>query len=144
MIDHILIAVGGEEMNAKPIAEHVAEIADGVGATVTLFRAFSEQEFSGWLDEMGYDSADPVELAQRHRVVTDIADVLRASQVELNVDAAVGPTAESVVDYVDQHDVDHVFIGGRRRSPTGKALLGSVSQQILLQLDIPCTLLFDE
>lgn len=144
MIEHILVAVGEEEQNASAIAEHVAEIATGVGAEVTLFRAFTEGEFSDWLDEMGYDSAQPVELAQRHRVVNEMANILRDSNVKLTVEARVGPPAESVVDYVEQNEVDHVFLGGRRRSPTGKALLGSVGQQVLLRVDTPCTLMLDD
>lgn len=144
MIEHILVAVSEEEPNANQIADHVAEIASGVGAEVTLFRAFTEQEFSDRLDELGYESSEPVELARRHSVVNEIAEILRASNVKLTVAAEVGPAAESVVDFVEQHEMDHVFVGGRRRSPTGKALLGSVSQQVILQLDVPCTLILND
>ena len=143
MIEHILVAVGDEDMDVDAIAEHVAEIASGVGAEVTLFRAFSERELSAWLDEMGYDTVQPEAMAQRHNVVNAFADVLRDANVKLTVAAEVGPASESVVEYVRSHDVDHVFLGGRRRSPTGKALLGSVSQHILLELDVPCTVMFN-
>lgn len=144
MIERILIAVGEEQMNARSVAEHVAEIADGVGAEVILFRAYTEEEFDEWLDEMGYDSAPPTELARRNSVVREAAEVLRDADVKLTVAAEVGPPAETVIDYVETHSVDHVVVGGRRRSPAGKALLGSVSQSILLGVDVPCTIMLSE
>lgn len=144
MIDHILIAIGGEQMNVDSVAEHVAEIADGVDAEVTLFRAHTEAEFDKWLEEMGYDSAPPDELSRRDSNIRTAADRLREDGIKLTIAGEVGPPAETVIEYAQSHDVDHVFVGGRRRSPAGKALLGSVSQDILLGLDVPCTFVLNE
>lgn len=144
MIEHILVAVGNDGMDVDAMADHVAEIATGVGAEVTLFRAFTEQELSEWLDEMSYDSTPPKELAQRHGVVNSLADRLGSADVSLRVEGSVGTPADEVVNYVQNYEVDHVFLGGRRRSPAGKALLGSVSQQVLLRVDVPCTLVLEE
>jgi nucleotide-binding universal stress UspA family protein len=72
-------------------------------------------------------------------VVRDAASVIREAGLTLDVVGKVGTPAEEVADYVTANDIDHVFIGGRKRRPTGKALLGSTSQDILLALDVPCT-----
>ena len=50
---------------------------------------------------------------------------------------AIGQPATQVVDYADRHDVSYVVIGGRRRSPVGKALFGSTAQKILLNAPCP-------
>jgi nucleotide-binding universal stress UspA family protein len=44
--------------------------------------------------------------------------------------------AEAVLDEIRAHDVSRLVIGLKRRSPVGKALLGSVSQRLLLES--PC------
>lgn len=45
--------------------------------------------------------------------------------------------AEAVLDEVGAHDVSRLVIGLKRRSPVGKALLGSVSQRLLLESPVP-------
>ena len=44
---------------------------------------------------------------------------------------------EEVVALTDQVGADLLVIGARRRSPVGKALLGSVAQTIILQANVP-------
>ena len=45
--------------------------------------------------------------------------------------------AEAVLDEIRARDVSRLVIGLKRRSPVGKALLGSVSQRLLLDSPVP-------
>lgn len=45
--------------------------------------------------------------------------------------------AEAVLDEIEAHDVSRLVIGLKRRSPVGKALLGSISQRLLLESPVP-------
>ena len=45
--------------------------------------------------------------------------------------------AEAVLDEIKAHDVSRLVIGLKRRSPVGKALLGSISQRLLLESPVP-------
>jgi len=45
--------------------------------------------------------------------------------------------ADAVLDEIKTHDVSRLVIGLKRRSPVGKALLGSVSQRLLLESPVP-------
>ena len=46
--------------------------------------------------------------------------------------------ADAVLTYLEEHpDITRMVIGVRRRSPVGKAIFGSVSQQLLLDSPVP-------
>lgn len=49
----------------------------------------------------------------------------------------VGYPAEEILDYAEDHDARYVVVGGRKRSPVGKVLFGSVTQAVLLGADRP-------
>lgn len=49
----------------------------------------------------------------------------------------VGDVATEIVDYARERDAEFIVIGGRKRSPVGKALLGSVSQSVVLEAERP-------
>lgn len=44
----------------------------------------------------------------------------------------------------EAHNCDHIFIAGRRRSPTGKAIFGDWVQRVLLNFDGLVTVSLDE
>lgn len=45
--------------------------------------------------------------------------------------------ANEVLEYARDCDAIYIVVGGRKRSPVGKALFGSVTQSILLNADCP-------
>lgn len=49
----------------------------------------------------------------------------------------VGDASSDVVSYAKKHEARYIVIGGRKRSPAGKAVFGSVAQSILLNADNP-------
>ena len=71
----------------------------------------------------------------------EIAEVLgevNLNDVEWTLEVLTGvDVAETVLDQIADTDVELLVIGARRRSAVGKMLLGSVTQTIILQADIP-------
>jgi len=63
------------------------------------------------------------------------------TEVQVKVIERVGKSdrdpAEAVLDEIREHDVSRLVIGLKRRSPVGKAILGSISQRLLLDSPVP-------
>ena len=52
--------------------------------------------------------------------------------------------ADALLGLVDTLDAEVLVIGARRRSPVGKFLLGSVTQTLILQADVPVLVVKDK
>lgn len=50
---------------------------------------------------------------------------------------SVGDVSEHILESADRHDASYIVIGGRKRTPVGKALFGSTTQSVLLHADVP-------
>lgn len=64
-------------------------------------------------------------------------DRLETAGIEANVAEESGDPASTIQRTAERLDADLVCVGGRRQSPAGKALFGSVSQAVILGTDRP-------
>ncbi|MGQ4556289.1 universal stress protein [Halobellus sp. GM3] len=87
----------------------------------------------------GADGEYSVEDGERH--ATGIArDVVRGTLDDpegVILKGRVGEPVEEVLAEADRRNASYLVVGGRKRSPTGKALFGSKTQSILLEADLP-------
>ncbi|CCQ33831.1 UpsA domain-containing protein [Halorhabdus tiamatea SARL4B] len=91
------------------------------------------------------DFVDPADHRFEAEVEAFIADAIDDPgdyDVRLEI-AERGDRAEAVFDVAEDRGVDHVFLAGKRRSPTGKALFGDLTQEIILNFDGTITLSMD-
>ncbi|KZN26326.1 universal stress protein UspA [Haladaptatus sp. R4] len=133
---------------AKELAYEAGTIAEGVGADLVLTHITTEQEYSarrGAMESLMSSSASyTVGEAEEGatQFASDIGDeVLSDLDVEYEVEGFLGNKAEKILDAADEYDCDHVFLTGRQRSPTGKALFGDATQGVILDFEGPVTVL---
>lgn len=143
-IDTILLAVGPmDTVRAEELAETTLEIAAPLDANVVIGHAFTEDEYEDFRDDLGFDErvedVDPDEVAARRSPVGDLEEIFTDAGVDYEVRGAIGEVSGEVVDMAIDIDADRMILGGRRRSPAEKAVLGSVSQDIILQAPCPVT-----
>lgn len=160
-IETIALAVGsGDERRVDALADAVIELAEPTGATVVLAHVFEDDQFHAIrarLAETGGDvivsarrsvkeqssadreadlSAD--EVARRVGAIRDIEDRLEAAGIEYATRGTVGDDlAEAIVELAEGVGADRLVVGGRRRSPAGKAIFGSTAQAVLLNAPCP-------
>lgn len=140
MIDQLLFAVEDDEDRMLPLASHTAEMAAALDASVVLFHVYEQEEFDKYLERMDYDSSDPDDIAKRNGTVEACASVFVDSGVRPEIAGAIGDPATEIAERVEGDGIDHVVLGGRRRTAVKKAFLGSVSQSVLRSVGVPCTI----
>jgi len=64
-------------------------------------------------------------------------EIFEEAGVSVSLREGSGDPAESIIEHAEELDADAVCVAGRKRSPAGKMLFGSVSQAVILNTDIP-------
>jgi nucleotide-binding universal stress UspA family protein len=115
----ILLALDDDVPQARAQTNAIADIVQSAtGAEIHLLHVFG----------------DNPEGASVHQVeaVREASGRLEELGVEVNLLEASGSPADEILRYADEYDADQICVGGRKRSPTGKALFGSVTQDVIL------------
>jgi nucleotide-binding universal stress UspA family protein len=132
----VLAAIDDSD-RAASVLEEAQALADDLDESVHAIHVLDRSELVKVLekDVEGQDLTENYEVQQVgenivSRVTTGAAD-------DVTVTVRVGDPAEEISDYAGEADARYVVIGGRQRSPTGKALFGSVTQQVMFQSPVP-------
>ena len=147
-MDRALALVSGTDTDRRLLAE-AGSLAGGVKAKLFVLDIVDAAEYGGDVQRrstIGRRSESPEEAAERAREnASSVAEeVLSDLDVEYEARGIVGDVPEDVLSEAERLDCDHVFVVGRRRSPTGKAIFGDVAQSVVLGFDGPVTVLLGE
>lgn len=120
----VLLAVDREAEPARHTAAAVGNLpGDHTDVNVFVLHCFTENP----------EGASATQLASVRAAVDELEEAGIANEV---VETS-GDPAEEIQDRAEELEADLVVVGGRKRSPAGKALFGSVSQSVILQSDRP-------
>jgi nucleotide-binding universal stress UspA family protein len=137
------LAVVRRDSAATPeLLREAGEFAAGVDADLVVLHVMPEEEYEERMSsrmETG-SGGGTFSIDEAEREATFIAkeaarDVLADVDVEYELRGVVGRIERDVIEIADQEGCDHLFLSGRRRSPSGKAFFGDVTQRLLLNFD---------
>lgn len=139
----VLAVVDDRESGNELLAE-VGSVASGTDSEVIVVSLITESEYHedittlqqiGEIEQTSYDES-PRRFAQN--LASTLAKETLGDDVQYRI---IGDLVESdeqadrILSIADDHGCDHIFLTGKRRSPTGKALFGDRAQKVLLNFD---------
>ena len=128
----VLVPVDDDVDRALTQAQYVADLpaaTDEVEAVLLfVFTGDSEDIPSEYRQ---FKTADRIQSVRRAR------DFLEDEGVSVEVRDDSGDTTQDIIRVADDVDADAVVLGGRKRSPAGKAIFGSTTQSVILNTDRP-------
>lgn len=120
----VLIAVDDNEARATAQARAVANWPGaGEGLTAHLCHVFTDNPEGASVNQLA--------AVRRAREVLEDAGVAFAHH------EASGEPAPEIVAAAEDVDADAICVSGRKRRPSGKAVFGSVTQDVMLSSDLP-------
>lgn len=131
-----LLAADGNVSRVQKQAEAVARIPNAAETvSVVVLYVFEDSALS--------DDSDMVDPG-RIQSVTGAEEYLTEQGIDVELLGRAGNPVEAILDVADEYDVDGIYVGGPKRSPTGKAIFGSVTQDVIMQSDVPVTVTIDK
>lgn len=120
----VVLGVDEDERAARRCAAEIADLpGDPSEKRVTIIHSFQ--------DDPGGASATQI------RSVREADEFFEERGIEHDVTESGGDPATAIIDVADDADADLIVVGGRKRSPAGKALFGSVTQTVILSAGRP-------
>jgi nucleotide-binding universal stress UspA family protein len=135
-----MVVVGAvDREDASRVAQEAHELAESFDDDLHLLHVLSQREFVDLETTSVNDTGQPIEMDRVREVAADIAaeNAADAGIDSFTAVGKVGDPSDTIVEYADEVDARYIVVGGRERSPAGKAIFGSVTQSVLLNTDRP-------
>ncbi len=132
----IVAAVDGGD-GSKAVVQEAETLADQFDEPVHIVSVYEQSEHEHLVNQ-GID-IDHVDSDEEKEEIARLAatDAAEAVSREFEIHGRHGNPAEEVLEFANDIDPRYIVIGGRKRSPVGKALFGSVTQSVLLDATQP-------
>ncbi|MCL9815453.1 universal stress protein [Natronocalculus amylovorans] len=140
----ILAAVDNSEHGAEVVAE-AAALATAYDLPVHAIHALTRSEFVNTGRERAHERKEMSMQEMRDRAQKRAQRALDAAGVSGTAVGKIGKPGDEISKYATANDARYIVVGPRRRSRTGKAVFGSVTQSVILQSEQPVvTVMMDD
>ena len=116
-MNDVLMAIGKDEDRAEVHAERVLE----------LF----QDDFRAHVLHVFEDNPEGASITN-FAPARPVSNLLDGTEVEVELHERSGEPSAEIIQLAGEIDADVISMAGRKRSPTGKVLFGSVSQDVIL------------
>ena len=153
-MENALVVLDTDETGRALLAE-AGQLAAGADARLLVLSVLSPEDYTEKREALeaaareehtSYDTGAVLDRARQdaEEVAKDVFPDLDLEWEGVGARVTESETeAERILGVATDRDVDHLFITGHRRSPTGKAVFGDRAQSLILNFDGPVTTLLD-
>lgn len=139
----VLVAIDSDTERAERTIETVISLPGSASdIDVVLLNVLEEFDVTG--EGRNFSSDEVFDESDFPESISVAESALEEAGIDVTKRREHGEPAEVIIDVARELDADTIVMTGRKRSPAGKVLFGSITQSVLLNADRPVTLTMTE
>lgn len=144
-----IIAATDGASSPDPVVSTAKELAEAYGDELVVLYVLNEDEFEEHRHEIEVlGEVDTYSLVQGEQHAARVARKVVGETIEsgegVDVLGRIGRPVEEILAVADEREARYIVIGGRKRTPVGKAVFGSITQSVLLDSIRPVVTVMSE
>lgn len=133
-----VVAAVDRSESTDDVIEEANALAKATGQDLHVVHVLSRKEFQAIEQTSVEETGTTVPVDEIRSFAKNIADEAAEGLItEYESVGLIGDADEELLKYIDTHGVRYIVLGGRQRSPVGKAIFGSTAQSVLLSASCP-------
>ncbi|WIV67023.1 universal stress protein [Natrialbaceae archaeon AArc-T1-2] len=141
----VIVAAIDPDEHATSVIDEALSLSMAFDDPVHVVHVMAESEANERRRATANQEGGPIDDIDEQNIAARAAeDVVGDRSDQLECVGLVGEPSTEIVEYAGDVDARYVVIGPRKKSPTGKAIFGSVAQQVLLNSPAPTVSVIDE
>lgn len=141
-MDTILVVQRADEPDEQ-LLRAAKKYVTGTNTEILFCRIVDEKQFQNNLQRQSKSGRRAESIEEMESIATSDAEEIAkdafGDDVPYRAMGTVGTIPDDLIRIAGEEDCEHVFVTGKQRSPTGKAVFGDVAQSIILQFEGPVT-----
>lgn len=124
--------VDTNEKRSLAQARYVAGLPDAANSVeVVVLYVFDDD------DSLDPGSDETARQPEDLESVAGVVEFFESEGIDCHTEKDRADPVGAILDQADLYDADEIVLGGRKRSPAGKVLFGSVTMSVLRNTDVP-------
>lgn len=144
----VAVILSTDSPSSERAIRYGKQLATELAGEVTMIPVYDENKYSGAVQRKAMAGSEVTKL-------DDVRDTLSESTVEMvepiltktdtpwAVEIFIGNLPSELIEKLQEDNFDHLVVPAEQTSPTGKVIFGDLAQSLVLNTDIPTTVITD-
>ena len=142
MATQVLVPMDASPKSRKALTHAIEDYRDAEIIVLHVTNPIEDTYMTGEEDFMtDFEALEERSSEEAERILEDAREIAADHGVEITTERVFGAPATKIVEYAEEHGVDHIVLGSHGRSGLARLFLGSVAEKVARRAPVPVTII---